>query len=101
MAHGVRRVRVDAEREPSLRERVDSIVWRPQSEAASPDRPDNRDELGGASRLDASAMAPIYAKLGFRPSGVTGSMADWRTQAVASLPRDPLVKIGVFARAVP
>lgn len=43
-------------------------------------------------------MAPLYGAVGIKPGSRADEMADWRTQAVASLPRDPGAKIGAFAR---
>ncbi len=56
-------------------------------------------ELDRPTRVNAAAMAPHYESLGVRPDDRAAQIADWRTQAVASLPRDPAAKIGVFAGA--
>ena len=85
-------------------ERIDWIMRRlnkpEDTPAVSPwsDNPDNFDALEQPSRIDAQAMAPIYEHVGFTPNGDPRNLANWQTQAVASLPRDPTAKIRVFAR---
>ncbi|MCC6468604.1 MAG: hypothetical protein IT563_09800 [Alphaproteobacteria bacterium] len=85
-------------------ERIDWIMRRlnkpEDTPAVSPwsDNPDNFDALEQPSRIDAQAMAPIYEQVGFTPNGDPRNMANWQTQAVASMPRDPAAKIRVFAR---
>jgi len=99
---GYARIYVDAEREPTIRERVDSIM---DQLANSPDtrglfgpaERDNRHDQDMLPPVDAGKLGPIYEQLGISPSDRTSDMADWQTQAIASLPHTHAAKIGVFA----
>ncbi len=61
--------------------------------------PESFTDVDQPARLNAAAMAPHYEALGVGLDGRASQMADWRTQAAASLPREPAAKIGVFAGA--
>jgi hypothetical protein len=99
------RIHTDEPRQRWIGDIVDDVMAKLARPADTPavspwtSAPESFAEMDREGRADARAMAPVYARTGVAPTGRTDDMADWRAQAVASLPRDPEARIGVFARA--